>query len=753
MTCTLCSLIIENSIENIDGILKTKVSYASEKAVIEYDNEKTSLESIMKKIEKAGFYPYINNKVRDSKRIRNEDKRLKWALIISMILSAPMLFMMLIGGLKACCVPFSSFNKSKLETIIDLIRYKTIFLHAWKLQLILATPVQFIIGFRFYKKAFLALKYKIANMDVLVVIGTTATYFYSIYISFFGVADANGMKEVYYEASMLVITLVLLGKYLEEITKRKTSKTLESLYDLQVKEARIQCGNEYKQISIEDVKVNDIVVVKPGEKIPVDGIIIEGESTVSEAMLTGEGLPVTKNIGDYVIGASVNNEGVFKFKATKVGDKTRLANIIRLIDEAQSSKAQIQNIADKVCGIFVQLVISIAVVTFIVWYYYIFNHSSYFIVKPILYAVAVLVVSCPCALGLATPTAIIVGIGRGAKTGILIKSGEKLERLAKVDTVVLDKTGTITTGNLSISEFIVIQDNENKRSYRELGKLLAIAEKNSEHAIGRAIYENFKDQIEDKLCEPEKFKIYPGKGVYALYKNDSIFVGTENYMKENKINLEPIKNKLLKNKTIEKDKMFVIMAINGKISALIKFSDTIKTNSKEAILELKNMGINVLMLTGDKVQTADYIGKQVEIEDIISDVLPEDKAQIINRLKENGKTVAMVGDGINDGPALAAADIGIAIGSGTDVAIETGDVVLLKDDLMGLASSLKLSKKTMRKIKQNLFFALIYNLISIPFAATGHLSPEIAAGAMALSSISVLLNSLSLGFIKERGKA
>lgn len=743
MTCTLCSIIIENCIEKIDGIISSTVSYSSEKAVIEYDNEKTNLEFIIKKIKNNGFDAYANANNSVLYNINyDESKKLKILVIISALLSSPMFFMMLLGGMKACCIPFA-LSKSKFEMFIELLRYKTMFLHDWRLQLVLATPVQFIIGFRFYKKAFSALKARVANMDVLVVIGTTVTFLYSLYVSFYGAADASGMKQVYYEASMFVITLVLLGKYLENITKNKTSNAIQRMVQLEAKTARIQEGNTEKDIPVEEVRLNDIVIVRPGEKVPVDGIILEGDSSVDESMLTGESQPVNKGAGDLVIGASLNKFGTFKFKATKIGSETKLAQIIKLVEEAQSSKAPIQKLADRVCGIFVPAVMIISLLTFIIWYFFIFNQSYYFIQKLILFAVAVLVVSCPCALGLATPTAIMVGVGQGTKQGILIKNGEKLEKICKIDTVVFDKTGTITTGKLELLHFNTYNYQSSEIENRKLIKLAAIAEKKSEHPIGEAIYEKVKKESGEELPDPEKFEIYPGKGVSAIYKNNLILIGTEKFIEENGVSLGDLNNKW--NQEVQKKgKTVVIMAVNGRAEAVIILEDSIKNNSREAILKLKKMGIDVIMLTGDNKKTAESIAKKVGIDNVIAEVLPENKVEVINRLKKEGKFVAMVGDGINDAPALAAADIGFAVGSGTDVAIETGDVVLLREDLITIPAAIKLSKKTMWKIKQNLFWAFIYNIIGIPFAATGHLSPGIAAGAMALSSISVLLNSLSL---------
>lgn len=745
MSCTLCSVIIESSLERVNGIISSTVNYASEKALIQYDNEKTDLKYIIKRIEHIGFEAYVNeNNPLLNDRNYKESKKLKHLVIIAALLSSPMIIMMLLGGFKACCVPFPSLGKSKFLLFIEVLRYKTLFLHDWRLQLLLATPVQFLIGFRFYKKAFYAVRSKIANMDVLVVIGTTATFLYSLYVSFFGFADAAGMKKVYYEASMLVITLVLLGKYLEAVTKNKTSNAIKKMFELEAKTARVQYENTEKDIPIEDVKVDDIVIVRPGEKIPVDGIILQGCSSIDESMLTGESVNVDKTVGDLVIGASINKLGTFKFKATRVGSETKLAQIIKLVEEAQGSKAPIQKLADKVCGIFVPFVMIISVSTFIIWYFFIFHQTFYFIEKPILYAVSVLVVSCPCALGLATPTAIMVGVGKGAKQGILIKNGEKLENIRRINTIVFDKTGTITTGKLRLLDFIAINLENSEEENRKLIQLAAIAEKRSEHPMGVAIYEKIKLETGEEIPDPMNFQVFLGKGISALYENNTILIGTEKFIKENGISIEISNNHWNQNLFYEQGKTTVVMAINGRAEALIIFEDSIKKKAKETIDKLKKMDIDVIMLTGDNSRTANAIAEKVGIEKVIAEVLPENKAEVISDLRKGGKFVAMVGDGINDAPALAISDIGFAMGTGTDVAIETGDVVLLKDDLMAIPAAIKLSKKTMEKIKQNLFWAFIYNIVGIMFAATGHLSPEIAAGAMALSSISVLINSLSL---------
>lgn len=744
MTCTLCTVIIENAIRKLHGIINIQASYATEKVNIEYDNEKISLVNIKNKLEKSGYYLYDleeeyvlnNNKKRDVIKLRN-------LVIISFILTSPMILMMLCNGANDCCISFDILRKSSFNEFLESLRYKTLFLHDWRLQLILATPVQFIIGSRFYKKAYFALKSKILNMDVLVVIGTTVTYFYSLYISLFGASDASGIKNVFYESSMVVITLVLLGKYLEEITKGRTSKEIKALIELQAKTARVEENGVEKDIPIEDVKPEDKIIVRPGEKIPVDGIILEGNSSVNESMFTGESLIVDKNIGDEVTGSTLNMYGTFKFEATKVGSETKFGEILKLVEESQNSKAPIQKLVDKVCGIFVPIVVLISILTFVIWYFIILNGSPYFLSKTIMYAVAVLVVSCPCALGLATPTAIMTGIGNLAKEGILIKNSASIEKICKVDTIVFDKTGTITTGNLIMDKIIFIDDNSDLEKKKIL-KFTAIAEKKSEHLIGKAIYIKLKKDFLEELEDPDDFKAIPGRGIIAIYEDNEIIIGTERFIKEQGICLENSQSNLIRNEAYEHGKTAVIIAINSNVEAIILLSDIIKEDSKEAILKLKSSGIDVIMLSGDNKKVSKEIGTEAGISNIIAEVLPKEKGKVIESLRKKGKTVAMVGDGINDAVALSKADVAFTMGSGTDVAIEIGDVVILKNNLLAIPIIIENSKRIRRKIYENLIFAFIYNIIAIPFAATGHLTPAIAAITMSASSLSVLLNSLSL---------
>jgi len=607
------------------------------------------------------------------------------------------------------------------------------FLHNEYFQLVIATPVQFIIGLRFYRNAYHAIKARSANMDVLIAMGTSAAYFLSVYNAFFAHPVEMGMmKELYFEASSTIITLILLGKYLEAVAKGKTSEAIKKLMGLQAKTARVVRNGVEEDIPVEEVQVGDIIVVRPGEKIPVDGRIIEGNSSVDESMLTGESLPVEKKVGDFVTGATINKFGTFKFEATKVGKDTVLSQIIKMVEDAQGSKAPIQKIADRVSGIFVPAVIGIAVVTFAAWYLATGELNS-----AIVNAVSVLVIACPCALGLATPTAIMVGTGKGAEKGILIKGGEHLEMAYKLNSVVLDKTRTITKGKPEVTDIIPLRSMEKN----EIVKLSAVAEKASEHPLGVAIYEKGKSEF-GAIPDPAKFEAIPGRGVAAVFDDKNIYIGTRKLMKEKGLDISKIESDIAKLE--DEGKTAMLMAVDDRVEAILAVADTVKEHSGEAIEQLLKMGIDVYMITGDNERTAKAIAKQVGITNVLAEVLPENKAEEVEKLKKQGRIVGMVGDGINDAPALATADIGMAIGTGTDVAMEAADITLMRGNLRAIPTAIKLSRRTMRKIKQNLFWAFIYNIIGIPFAAFGLLSPIIAGAAMAFSSVSVVTNSLSL---------
>ncbi|MEM2772389.1 MAG: copper-translocating P-type ATPase, partial [Candidatus Pacearchaeota archaeon] len=647
------------------------------------------------------------------KEVREKEIRtLKSLFIFSLLLSIPIFLI---------AMPFEWLN---IE-----IPYKNIIL------LLLATPVQFIVGYRFYRGAFLALKAKTANMDTLIAIGTSAAYFYSLFVVLF----PNILGEnVYFETSAIIITFIILGKWLEAVTKGKASEAIKKLIGLQPKNATVIRNGKEIQIPIEDVVVGDIVIVKPGQKIPVDGIVIDGISSVDESMITGESMPVEKKKGDIVIGGTINKHGSFKFKATKVGKDTVLNQIIKLVEEAQGSKAPIQRLADKVSGYFVPTVIIIAVLAFIIWYFvvgqsFVFSLSIF---------IAVLIIACPCALGLATPTAILVGTGKGAENGILIKSAEVLENAHKLTTIVFDKTGTLTEGKPVVTDILAV----GKLDKKEILKYAAISEKKSEHPLADAIIKKAKEE-KIKIPDAKFFKAIPGHGIIAKYNKNEILFGNRNLMKKHKIKIETFEEKI---SNLESEgKTVMILAVNRRVVGLIAVADTLKKFSKEAVQKLHKMGKEVIMITGDNKRTANAIAMQLGIDYVLAEVLPEDKEKEISKLQKKGKIVAMVGDGINDAPALAKADIGIAIGAGTDVALETGQIVLVKNDLRDVVTAIDLSNYTIKKIKQNLFWAFFYNSIGIPVAAgllypfTGFLlNPIIAGIAMAFSSVSVVLNSL-----------
>ncbi|SHH61750.1 Cu+-exporting ATPase [Caloranaerobacter azorensis DSM 13643] len=704
MTCAACSARVEKALNKINEVKNANVNLTMEKAIIEIYDGAIEIAELIEVIERAGYKTFEENEKdeQNNEKRQKEIEHLKRLFIISAVLSVPLLSAMF-------------FHMAGIQTILD----------NGYLQLALATLVQFIIGYRFYKGAYHSLKGGGANMDVLVALGTSAAYFYSLYNLI------SGVKEYYFEASAVIITLILLGKMLEAIAKGRTSEAIKKLMNLQAKTARVIRDGKELDIPVEQVVVGDIVVVRPGEKIPVDGIVIEGNSSVDESMLTGESIPVDKKEGDEVIGATINKHGTFKFKATKIGRDTVLSQIIKLVEEAQGSKAPIQRLADKVAGIFVPTVIGIAILTFAIWYFVEGDFTN-----ALINAVAVLVIACPCALGLATPTAIMVGTGKGAENGILIKGGEYLERAHQIDTLIFDKTGTITKGEPEVTDIISFN-----KSKEDILKFAAIAEKASEHPLGQAIVKK-GEESGIKLTDPEKFNAIPGHGIFAVIEGKEVYLGNRKLMKDKNINIEDIEDEIVNLESQGKTAM--ILSINGRVEGIIAVADTVKEHSREAIKQLKSMGIEVYMITGDNERTANAIAREVGIENVIAEVLPEHKAQEVEKLKAQGKKVGMVGDGINDAPALVKADIGFAIGTGTDVAIEAADITLMKGDLRDIVLAIRLSRRTMRTIKQNLFWAFFYNSIGIPLAALGFLNPMIAGAAMAFSSVSVVSNSLRL---------
>ncbi len=713
MSCAACSTKIEKKLNRLEGVSNAVVNLATGKATVEFEAGKIKVEDLLKTVSDLGYSAKeAKEEVGNGKK---EIERLRREFIFSALLGSPLI----------------------LAMFLSIVGIDHAFLHDWRFQLAVATPVQFIIGFRFYRNAFYALRAKAPNMDVLVALGTTTAYFYSLYNALFQeLKPGMMMKDLYFEAAVMIITLILLGKYLEAVAKGKTSEAIKKLMGLSARTARVIREGVEEDIPVEEVKVGDLVLVRPGEKIPVDGVIVEGDSAVDESMLTGESLPVEKGKGDQVVGATINKFGAFKFETTKTGEDTVLAQIIKLVEEAQGSKAPIQKIADRVSGIFVPVVLGIAIFTFILWYLFTGEIN-----KGLISAVSVLVIACPCALGLATPTAIMVGTGKGAENGILIKSGEHLEMAYKTKTIVLDKTGTITQGRPGVTDLIAL----NGFPKKELLRLAAIAEKRSEHPLGVAIYQKALMEKEE-IPEPKEFNAIPGKGVTAKFEDKEILIGTRKLMIEEGVDLGKTETTLTRLE--DEGKTGMLMAVNYKLTGIIGVADLLKENSREAIDQLKKMGIETYMLTGDNQRTAEAIASQVGIENVVAEVLPEEKAGIIEELKKEGKVVAMVGDGINDAPALVAADIGMAIGTGTDVAMEAADITLIQGDLRTIARAIKLSRKTMSKVKQNLFWAFIYNIMGIPIAAVGLLNPAIAGAAMAFSSVSVVANSLSLKRLK-----
>lgn len=720
MKCVACATKIEKEINKIPGVCKATVNFVAEKVFLTYYSSKVSIKEILDVIDKLGYdVVSINDTIGagKEKEIREHDvQRQKKLFLFSALLSLPMLLYMFAEIFLWTWVPMFFMNKY--------------------FQLVLATPVQFIAGAQFYREAYYALKNKSANMSVLVVLGTSAAYFFSLAVVIWGM----GYQYVYFETSALIITIVVLGKLLESMAKGKTSESIEKLLDLQAKTARVIRQGTEQEIPLAEVEIGDLLVVRPGEKIPVDGAIKEGFSSVDESMFTGESIPVDKKIGDKVIGATINRYGTFKFEAQKVGEETVLAQVIRAVEDALSSKAPIQRTVDLISAYFVPVVLLTAFVVFVAWLTLLdignFNQA-------LINFIAVLVIACPCALGLATPTSIVVGTGKGAEMGILIKGGEHLENAYKVDTVVLDKTGTITKGQPEVTDILSLST----YSTEEILRFAAIAEKASEHPLGKAIVKRSEKNLRE-LPDATKFVAMPGWGVEAEVDGYKVFVGTRKLLQEKHIPVEEAEEKMCELES--QGKTVMLVSIERKVTGIIAVADTVKENSMAAIAELRALDIDVFMITGDNYRTAQSIADQVGIQQVIAEVLPEDKAKEIENLKAKGKIVAMVGDGINDAPALVSADVGLAIGSGTDVAIEAADITLLGDDLRGVPASIELSRATMRNIKQNLFWALIYNSLGIPIAASGLLNPVFAGGAMAFSSVSVVLNSLRLKRWKYR---
>ncbi|WP_421617277.1 heavy metal translocating P-type ATPase [Brevibacillus sp. TJ4] len=719
MTCAACSARIEKGLNRLPGVLKAHVNLALETGTVEYDASQIGVADLLRQVEKLGYHAVRKEEeAGESERDRRaeEIRKQQRKFLISALFSLPLLWAMV-----------SHFSFTSFIWLPELL------MNPW-VQLALATPVQFVVGASFYVGAYKALRNKSANMDVLVALGTSAAYFYSVYLTIASIGSHAHMVELYFETSAVLITLILLGKLFEAKAKGRSSEAIRKLMGLQAKTATVIRDGAELTIPVEEVRPGDVLHVKPGEKLPVDGVVLEGQSSVDESMLTGESIPVDKQAGDAVIGATINKHGVLKIEATKVGKDTALAQIIRVVEEAQGSKAPIQRLADNISGIFVPIVVGIAILTFAIWYLFVLPGDF---AQALEKAIAVLVIACPCALGLATPTSIMAGSGRAAEFGVLFKGGEHLETAHQVDTIVLDKTGTVTKGEPTLTDVVAVEGDE-----REMLALVGAAEKHSEHPLAQALVQGIADKGIDVSAEPTGFAAIPGYGIRAVVAGKEVLVGTRRLLEQEQVSYRQIADTMLALEQAGKTAMLV--AIDGRLAGMVAVADTIKPTSAQAVGRLKAMGLNVVMMTGDNRQTAEAIAREAGIDQVIAEVLPEGKAAEVKKLQQQGKKVAMVGDGINDAPALATADIGMAIGTGADVAMEAADITLMRGDLTSVADAIVMSRKTIRNIKQNLFWAFAYNTLGIPVAAMGFLAPWLAGAAMAFSSVSVVLNALRL---------
>ena len=702
MHCTACATGIESGLKRLDGVMEAAVNFATKEAMVKYDEDKVTLDKIKATVKRGGYEAV--ERIEDVSEKRRKEVRSRMLLFFfGLILTVP----------------------------IAIISFLLMFPEKNYVLLALATPVQFVVGWHFYKGAYGSIRNRFADMNVLVALSSSVAYFYSAIATFF-MPDGMG----FFDASAVVITTITLGMLLEDMAVERTGDAIKKLMSLQPNTATVIQEGQETTISIDAVQIGDTVIVKPGERIPVDGTVMEGRTFVDESMITGESVPVEKKVGDTVFGGTINKTGSLKFQAEKVGLETTLAQIVRLAREVQASKAPIQRLADKVVNIFVPLVVSISILTFVVWFF-VFNNQGLALTT----MVAVLAISCPCALGIATPAAIMIGVGKGAENGVLIKNSAVLEVVQNLDTVVFDKTGTLTRGKLDVTD--IVADDE-----KSVLDIAAVAEKWSEHPIGQAIVRKAEGEGND-VAEPEAFEALPGFGVSAKVEGKNVLIGNRALMRNNGISIEHLEREAEKLET--EGKTVLIVASEGKAIGAVAVSDTAKEHSKEAVETLRKMGLNVIMLSGDTKTTAEAIAKQLGINEVLAEVVPAQKVEEIKKLQSKGHFVAMVGDGINDAPAITQANVGIAIGSGTDVAVDSGDIVLLKDDPRDVATSIKLSRKTLSKIKQNLFWAFFYNLIMIPLAA-GVLQPflgvlippEAAATSMILSDITVVGNSMLL---------
>jgi P-type Cu+ transporter len=731
MTCASCVARVEKTLKKIDGVEIANVNLATEAVAVTFDPSKTNLDALVKAVDGAGYKLVLprNPSVIPSEgssvhTLRHSEgySKLKREFFFSLALAVPIMLINMIS--------MTSWFMSNIPLTMDEVN---------KVLLILTTPVMIVSGRRFFDPAWRLAKQFSSDMNTLVAVGTGAAFLYSAFVVLFPQWMPSGVNvnDVYFDSAAMIIALILMGKTLEARAKYKTSEEIQKLMEIQPKTARVIRENAEREIPLAEVIVGDVVVVRPGERVPVDGVVVQGSSSVDEAMMTGEGFPVEKHVGDKVVGGTINKNGSVEFRTTAVGANTVIAQIVKLVEDAQGSKAPIQHLADKIASIFVPIVMSVALAAFGVWYLAVGIGFA----SALINSIAVLVIACPCALGLATPTAIMVGTGKGASLGVLIKNAESLERACGVQTIVFDKTGTITVGKPSVTD-IKIFGNKDEQT---LLRIIASLENKSEHPLSAAIVEEAKNRSLS-LLNVETFQSKTGYGVTGKVNGTAVVVGSEQMMRDLSIDILSAENIVAE--FSEQGKTPVFAVIDGMLAGILAISDTMNPTSHMAVEELKRMGLEVVMLTGDNPSTAKMIAAQVEIERVFSKVLPEEKFVKIKALQSEGggkgKIVAMVGDGINDAPALAQADVSIAMGSGTDVAMETADVTLMKSDLNGVVQAIRLSRRTMRTIKQNLFWAFIYNIVGIPLAALGLLNPMFAAGAMAFSSVSVVTNSLRL---------
>ena len=733
MSCAACANSIETALQSVSGVSACSVNFGVEQAAVTYDPRKISVDELEAAVKSAGYAAQAVKELEelgqddDEQQARGAERRALtrdvWVGgIISVILIVGSLPMMM--GLSLPIIPA--------------------WLHNPWFQAVLTAPVQFWVGRRFYVNAWKALKRHAATMDTLIVLGTSAAYFYSLFVTLAPdfLRSQGLMAEVYYETATVVMTLILLGRLFENRARGQTSAAIRTLMGLQPRAARILRDGVEQEVAIAEVQIGDVVAVRPGEKIPVDGEVTEGSSTVDEAMVTGESAAVKKQPGDEVTGATINQTGSFRFRATRVGKETVLAQIVKLVQQAQGSKAPIQRLADQVTGWFVPVVIAVAIATFVIWYLYMGN-----ITLAMITTVGVLIIACPCALGLATPTSIMVGTGKGAENGILIKGADSLELAQRIQTVVLDKTGTLTEGKPTVTDFVTLQGADPERELQLLA-LAASLEKNSEHPLAEAVVRYAQSQSVE-LTQVKDFAATAGSGVQGAVQGQQIQIGTQRWLMEKNIDTHALESHQARLQALGKTVIWI--AVNDEVQAVMGISDALKPSSARAVRTLQKLGLEVVMLTGDNRSTAETIAREVGIERVLAEVRPEEKAAQIQALQDENKVVAMVGDGINDAPALAQANVGIAIGTGTDVAIAASDITLISGDLQGIVTAIELSRATLRNIRQNLFFAFIYNVAGIPIAAGilfpffgWLLNPILAGGAMAFSSFSVVTNALRL---------